>query len=538
MHRRVLSVPLIFFAIAFFLGAGQKASNDPAFRQINSIVKSLSEISSLSEEHPVPYGRMSKRQLRQFLTKRIKKTLKPEEIHADELALKMFGLVPQEFDLKKSTIDLLTEQAAAFYDYEQKKLFLLAGSPFESETTTLAHELSHALADQHFDLEHFMEDTPSNDDENLAHTAVVEGQASWLMIAYELKQAGKPPTPTTEMLKSVGDSSEGAMADYPVLKASPLYIQRSLLFPYSEGTLFFDAVYRKLGNAAFSAVFTDAPVDSAQIIHPDRYFSHIKPAKPDLPKLSLMNATGEITSGSLGEFDHEILLTQYVGAADAARLAPHLRGGQFKILSTGKEHKPVLQYMSQWDSEHAAGDFFSAYERILKAKWKRCDPALDNGNVFAGTGDNGYFVSRLQGDLVSSVEGISSIDDWRRLEQLPGDTVPAATAGANLSYTVEWSSQREDSSRRSGRHFPFHFVDVCCGGAPQSSRVGLQHPRAGAKIIKSVSRQSRCARVHLHDLPALPGRLESDDEIPIGIRPARLAGDRHCSQSECRSAGG
>jgi hypothetical protein len=77
--------------------------------------------------------------------------------------------------------------------------------------------------------------------------------------------------------------------------------------------------------------------------------------------------------------------------------------------------------MSQWDSEHAAGDFFSAYERILKAKWKRCDPALDNGNVFAGTGDNGYFVSRLQGDLVSSVEGISSIDDWRRLEQLPGD---------------------------------------------------------------------------------------------------------------------
>ena len=166
--------------------AADQTSTDPSFSQIDAIVKTLSEITGLTEKHAVPYGRMSKRQLRQFLNKRIKKTLKPDEIRADELSLKMFGLVPQNFDLKKSTIDLLTEQAAAFYDYDEKKLFLLddPDSNAAGETTTLAHELSHALADQYFNLENFMEDTPSNDDENLAHTAVVEGQASWLMIAY------------------------------------------------------------------------------------------------------------------------------------------------------------------------------------------------------------------------------------------------------------------------------------------------------------------------------------------------------------------
>ncbi len=63
---------------------------------------------------PVPYGRMTKRQLHQFLTKRIKKTLKPDEIRADELSLKMFGLVPQDFDLKKSTIDLLDGASRGF----------------------------------------------------------------------------------------------------------------------------------------------------------------------------------------------------------------------------------------------------------------------------------------------------------------------------------------------------------------------------------------------------------------------------------------
>ncbi|MBV9081367.1 MAG: hypothetical protein JOZ62_01725, partial [Acidobacteriaceae bacterium] len=221
MPRRLLCGLLIVASLTAFASLHQ-AREDAVSRQIDHIVQALSDISGLTERHPVSYGRMNKVQLRKFLNKRIKKTVRPEEIRADELALKMFGLVPQDFDLKKTTIDLLTEQAAAFYDYDEKKLFLLEESSPEVESTTLAHELSHALADQHFDLEKFVQEGPSNDDENLAHTAVVEGQACWLMIAYELKQAGQQPVPTPEMLNSVVDSSEASMADYPVLKSSPL----------------------------------------------------------------------------------------------------------------------------------------------------------------------------------------------------------------------------------------------------------------------------------------------------------------------------
>ncbi len=425
MSRRIVSVFIALLAVFWLVAARQRANDDPVFAQINSIVKSLSEITGLSEKHTVPYGRMSKHQLRQFLSKRIKKTLMPEEIRADELALKMFGLVPQGFDLKKSTIDLLTEQAAAFYDYDEKKLFLLEDTSFDSETTTLAHELSHALADQHFDLAKFMEETPSNDDENLAHTAVVEGQASWLMIAYGLKQAGQAPVPTPEMLNSVVDSSETSMAEYPVLKGSPLYIQQSLLFPYTEGTLFFDAVYKKMGKEAFSSVFTDAPVDSAEIIHPERYFAHEKPVKPNLPKLSVTLQGKEITEGSVGEFDHEMLIRQYAGEKEASAIAPHLRGGQFKILQSGKQRKPVLEYASEWDSEAQAAKFFSWYEKILQAKWKRCDVSLAGDTVFAGTGDNGYFVARITGTTISSIEGLNDLDEWKRLK------APAAEQSAS-----------------------------------------------------------------------------------------------------------
>ena len=208
------------------------------------------------------------------------------------------------------------------------------------------------MADQHFNLGHFMDDTPENDDENLAHTAVVEGQASWLMIAYNLVEAGKPAEPTPEMLKSVEDSGDTSTSDYPVLKASPLYIQQSLLFPYSEGTRFFDAVYRRMGRTSFGAVFLDAPVSSAQVLHPERYFAHEKPLLPELPKLDLSNSeTGgkdkQVTEGTVGEFDLRMMLWQYVGRPEADQLAPHLLGAQFRVTAGTKNVRPVLEYVAR-----------------------------------------------------------------------------------------------------------------------------------------------------------------------------------------------
>ncbi len=415
MVRRICAAVGLSLSISLLIAA-HKRDKDPVFGQINAIVTSLSSISGLTEEHPVPYGEISKKQLRRFLKKRIKNTLRPEEIRADELALKMFGLVPQNFDLRKSTIDLLTEQAAAFYDYDEKKLFLLQGAPLGEETTTLAHELSHALADQHFDLERFMDESPANDDENLAHTAVVEGQASWLMIAYNLAEAGKPPVPTPEMLQSVEDSSEASGSDFPVLKASPLYIQQSLLFPYTDGTKFFDAVFRKVGKSAFSAVFREAPSASSQILHPEQYFAREKPLIPTLPRLDLGQSDKEVTEGSVGEFDHRLLLWQYVGQARAYELASHLKGAQFRVTSTGKGRKPVLEYISKWASGKSAAEYFAAYKKVLEGKWKRCDASTNNSTEFAGVGDDGFFVTHLRGDTLISVEGLEDPAGWAALQ--------------------------------------------------------------------------------------------------------------------------
>src|SRR5258708_16938343 len=129
---------------------------------ISSIETDLAAITGLKFHKDVPYAVIGKAQLRAFLEARMKDAVKPEEIHAEEITLKMFGFLPPEFDLKKTTVELLTEQAAAFYDYHKKKLFILETADStsdlhtEAEKMALAHELGHALADQHFRLETYI----------------------------------------------------------------------------------------------------------------------------------------------------------------------------------------------------------------------------------------------------------------------------------------------------------------------------------------------------------------------------------------------
>src|SRR5437764_26039 len=103
-------------------------------------------------KHPVPCDFISKDKINTFLNQRVKEVAKPEEIRAEELTLKKFGLVPEDFNLARNTVDLLTEQAAAFYDYDKKKLFITESTPAETQEPVLAHELSHAPPRQGFKL--------------------------------------------------------------------------------------------------------------------------------------------------------------------------------------------------------------------------------------------------------------------------------------------------------------------------------------------------------------------------------------------------
>jgi len=93
-----------------------------------AILKSLAEITGLAMLRPVTQITMPREKLKAYFDERINEVVKPDEIRLEELALKKLGFAPAEFDLRKTTVDLMAEQAAAFYDYRKKQMVLLEGS--------------------------------------------------------------------------------------------------------------------------------------------------------------------------------------------------------------------------------------------------------------------------------------------------------------------------------------------------------------------------------------------------------------------------
>ncbi len=411
--RKLIGSGLLFAVGGFYLWAqAAPDANNSAFAEIDDSMARLSKITGLKQIHKVPFDTIDKPRLKTFLEEQIKQEVKPNEIRAEELALKKLGLVPQGFDLAKNTVDLMTEQAAAFYDYRKKKLFLMAaaaGSPGDQDTV-LAHELAHALADQHFNLNKYLH-RGKTDDSSLARMAVMEGQATWLMYEVQAQKTGQSLTTSPAIVEAMSQTSDSGNSQFPVLSKAPLYMRESLLFPYMQGLKFQQAVVLKLGKAGFSEVFRNPPTNSQEILHPEMYMGRVPVKPPAMPSIAGRGAYRVLTGGSIGEFDHAVLIEQYTGKKEATVLAPHWRAGAFELLEEKKKRHTVLLYASEWEDAASGKQMFDAYRRVLTGKWKTLLPKKESEGLLIGEGDDGFFRLELRGTRLTSVEGLKSYGD-------------------------------------------------------------------------------------------------------------------------------
>ena len=342
------------------------ADDLPDRAEIAAIFSELGRTTGMPPKREVKVNRMTREELEKYLESRIRKTSRRSEIRAEELALKWLGLAPPDFDLAASTVDLLTEQAAAFYDYKTKKLVLLENPIGEFDRFVLAHELAHALADQHYKIGRFMDDAAMTDDSAMARMAVVEGQASWLMTEFQLKESGQEGLLENPSLLPKWNSLDPANSyAYPVLEKAPLYLKVSLLFPYWEGGRFQQEVLKRKGTAGFRAVFEDPPSTTQQILHPEIYFEKRAADIPEFPK---KNPKGwkTLAKGTLGELDH-LIFYRIAGLTDGAELAREWRGATYHVLES-KTKCCRVEYRSRWASDEIAERAMDAWTKYSAAK--------------------------------------------------------------------------------------------------------------------------------------------------------------------------
>jgi len=392
--------PVISLILALILVAAQSLyaeSGLPTREEVQQTLDELSSITGFRIKHPVVFESITRDQINRYLQERIKEVAKPEELRAEELTLKKFGFVPETFDLRKNTIDLLTEQAAAFYDFHRKKLFISDWAQTSMRDVALIHELAHALADQSFSLEKFTRKVEQDSEKSLARQAVVEGQAMWLTNAVIDRRAGRART-----TQETEDGAEPS-GKFPVFDQAPLYIRENLIFPYTAGERFQDAVYNKDQQAALAEVFRVPPVSSQQVLHPDKYFARVMPLLPVLPKDP--KGVKRFAEGVLGELDHSVLLRQYTTTDDAQEVAPKLSGSQYRLLEEKKDKRIELVYASEWSDTATAQRYFHLYRKVLQGKWKKLRVASESDSFLTGEGDDGWFRVNIERNIVRSTEG-------------------------------------------------------------------------------------------------------------------------------------
>ncbi len=387
---------------------GRAGAQVPDAAQIQRVTTEIADITGLAVKHPVPCETISRAGWKKWVQDEIQASVKPGEIRSEELLLKKLGLVPENFDLKSATVDLLGEQAAAVYDHRRKKMLFVDGATDDAMAeAVLVHELSHAVADQHFDMKRFLEKGPKSDEAQSARMAVVEGQAMWIMVESQLRKMGQSlktsPSTLNMMLPAMGQM---AAETYPIFNSAPLYLRETLLFPYSGGMMFQQAIFAKSGKESFAEILRKPPVTTQQILHPELYVKNVGPTHPPLPSIRAPKEFDRLTDGSIGELDFRILLQQYTGIKEATEQAEKWRGCNFDLLENKQDKHTVLRWAVDWDSPESAQQFLRLYRKVLAGKWKRLQVSEESDTVLAGTGDDGSFRLVATGARVSGLEGL------------------------------------------------------------------------------------------------------------------------------------
>jgi hypothetical protein len=369
-------------------------------RQLFALVDVLLKFSS--GETGLPIKSTVKRQLttRDGVVKYLEEKFNEDEgakrLERDEIVLKKFGLLDRDFNLKPFLLQLLKEQIEAYYDSKP----------------VLAHELTHALQDQHSDLEKWDNQTPdevstdsagdrdhlARDEMDTARDSVAEGQATLVMWDCVLKPLGKSLIQDPEVLDLLKSQMSGA-EDSPVMARAPLLISESMLFPYREGMSFEQDLWMDQGQtAAFTGALDRPPTSSWEIINPREYERKHIPAIPLLPDIHPLTdpAYKPYGIGQVGQLDVQILSKLLGGDNSARDLTPAWNGGLYWAGQLRSATTPAQQagtasialfYLSVWRNADSANVFAKIYSNSLGRKYSRVSElssgasAADDGSV-------------------------------------------------------------------------------------------------------------------------------------------------------------
>jgi hypothetical protein len=353
---------VVSFLLAILAATG--CTSEPAPAQsiealVDSLLPAVQRVAALQATGPVKVGIKTPADVLDYVVQKLDTEFPPAELEGSRLAYTLLGLLPADLDLHKLLLDLYKEQIAGFYDPETKTLYAVDGVATAALKPVLAHELVHALQDQHVNLDSLISGRRGNDRQTAAQSAI-EGHATIAMLAWTAEQftgapvdVGKIPDIATAMAATFNAQA----AQFPVLAGAPRIIRDELIFPYASGASFVQALWRRPGlppEAPFGALM---PQSTEQVMDPQGRFIASRDVPTEIRYEDVSGWTIRYRE-TMGAFETRIFLEEHGGSAVAGWDGD-------RILLLEADGATGLVWTSIWDDATSADTFDRAVRGII-----------------------------------------------------------------------------------------------------------------------------------------------------------------------------
>ncbi|MGZ8596403.1 MAG: hypothetical protein ACXWYJ_12145 [Actinomycetota bacterium] len=366
-------------------GKQKQAGDTPS--DIAEIEDQVQTVRELRFTHPVAVNPIDDATMDRKLSKAFDQTY-PVKFYARRTdAWRTIGVIPQEADIREALLAFQTGQVVGFYNPADGELVYLSGGDLLgslTERVILAHELTHAIDDQHFDLTRIDDVVATCDDEAFQSAlGAVEGSAQHFAFAVAARFPG-----------GTIDSGDGGLP-----AGVPPFITQLQFWPYTAGQTFIDALDRRGGVKAVNGAIETFPLSTEQVMHPERYPNDV-PQPVDVPDLSAALGDGwhDLDVMTVGEAWLQTMLRLRLDHGTADDAAAGWDGGTYRAWTDGDA--VAVAMATVWDSDADARAFTDAARSFIDEGGR---PGFveqgENGSVTLGFATDEATLSQLRSAL-------------------------------------------------------------------------------------------------------------------------------------------
>jgi hypothetical protein len=385
----------------------EPATWDP---RVQDIVRFVEAERGLTFEHPVPVNFLTPEQFRDELTTEATDITPKDrgELRASEAIMRGLGLLDGHIDLLDEFNTISTEGVAAFYDPARKQVFVPDGPLTPSLRATLAHELTHALQDQHYDLSAMQDDAP--DDQASAQRALIEGDAQRIQQAYVGSLSDSDMAQYREETKRATAESRQALEGVPPL------IRAFFESPYVLGEGLMETLLLDGGPSRINQAFVEPPTSEEHLLDPFTYLDGDDPIEVSKPALE--PGETEVDAGDLGAITWYLLLAERLDPRTALRAVDGWGGDSYVIYrSQGRfcvraafqgddlaETAEMERALTAWvDTMPQTSAALTRDEPVLTLR--SCDPGPDVSSPTKDIAERALLIPLVRTSLAAGIEG-------------------------------------------------------------------------------------------------------------------------------------